>query len=634
MSTPAPKRDDVAPPTSTTMVVMGAITGIAAAAAFAGWEWSLVRWLGLSIPAGADFDGVLGAYLLIGGGTGALLGAAGLRAGAWLGMVLAEAGMPSAAGLAIVPVGLVVGVIIARSPSSDERKLGLGCGLFIGLVLGLPLNLHLLPSPLAPIALVVDVGVLLLAAGVAAVTVLLGQKVAETGAVLPVVVANLLGWGAYALVDLPHAPVGVASQSQGPPVVVIVVDTLRADHLGAYGYDRNTSPNLDALARRSVVFDNAWGAAPWTLPAMGSLFTGRYPNGHGAGVNSGSGNSLSSLRRDVPVMAQAFQDAGYTTVGITTNPWTTAAFGFERGFQVYDDRVGPYAQPVAIHPLRVAGLNAFTMAEFRPAEHVTDAAVAQIESLGASGWMMVVHYMDVHGPHRTLDEDALAVEAPARRSYTDNYDAAIHRVDGQIGRLLTHVPRDAWVVVTADHGEELEEGRTPPMGAPQDVRHGHTLHEEILQVPLMVRVPGRSGRHVERMVGLVDIFPTLNDAFDLGVDTRFDGQPMPEVGASADGLDFQRILVAEAMRWGPEQQAARRGADKLIEHYGLGFEMYNIAEDPSESQQVGRAERGSSQRLRSLQSALPPVGRAATGEPAALGAEMRALLIRLGYADP
>ena len=188
--------------------------------------------------------------------------------------------------------------------------------------------------------------------------------------------------------------------------------------------------------------------------------------------------------------------------------------------------------------------------------------------------------------------------------------------------------------MTADHGEELDEGRQAPEGAPEGVRHGHTMYEEVLQVPMIVRVPGRSGRHVQRMVGLVDVFPTLNDVFELGIDTRFDGQPMPEVGASSQGLDSQRILVAEGMRWGPEQQAARRGADKLIEHYGLGFEMYNIADDPSESQQVGMAEQGSSQRLRSLQSALPAVGVSATGESAALGAEMRALLIRLGYADP
>lgn len=649
-TTPSNTADESNRASSTTLVLMGLLTGLAVAAAFLGTEWSVVRWLGLSIPDNDNVDTVLVVYLLIGGGAGAVLGGYGLRAGSWaialalsvagyllagkVGMVLGEVGLPEVIGFVLVPIGVVMGIGLGRSDLAEERKLGFAAFFFVLLAIGLPVNLHLLPSAFAPVALIVDSVIIVLSAAVGGAIFLVGRRFGAPGVVLPILLANALAWVVFASLPAPYTVRTTATQADGPPIVLIVVDTLRADHLGTYGYARPTSPNLDALGRRGVVFENVWTHAPWTLPAVGSLFTGRYPTWHGAGVNKGFGSSRSGLRRDIPVLASTLRNTGYATLGLTTNPWTTAAFGFERGFDSYDDRVGAFALPVGIHPLRVVGADPLNVNEFRSAEDLTDEAITQLESLGDSGWFLYVQYMDVHGPHEPLDEDITALELPERRQYVDNYDAAIHRVDRAIGRLLSHVPRDAWIIVTSDHGEQIDENRVRPDAAPAGVRHGHTLYEELLEVPLIIRAPDRRPERVLRLVGLVDVFPTLNEALELGVSGRFDGEPIFEVtGVSAPSL-ADRILVAEALRWGPEQKAARRGADKLIVRQDEGFERYDLSSRAGESAQVGMAESGSTEMVRALEAALPAVGSGPEGEAAELGAEMRALLTRLGYAEP
>jgi len=636
-------------PSPLTMMVMGAAAGLAVAWTFLLWE-ALVSWrIGLTLPRGAPRDSVLWLYLGLGGGAGLVLGALGLKRGAWslalaclaagfllsgkLGLFLGDAGLPVQAGGILVVVGAAAGLLLARSPMADTHKLAASVGLFAALAVGLPINLHLLPSPFAGVSLAVDAVVLALAASAAGLTLLWQTRVSKSsGVLLPVAVANVLAAAIIGLAPARPAPRATPSDASGPPVVLIVVDTLRSDHLGLYGYARDVSPNLDQLARQSVVYEHAWTTAPWTLPAVGSLMTGRTPSFHGAGVNNGVGNALTALRADATTLASEFASAGYRTVGITTNPWVSGGFGFARGFHVYDDRVGPFALPVAVHPLRTVGLDPLNTPAFRRADAMTDAALAQLDGLGDSGWFLYVHFMDVHGPHVVSDDESAALDLPDSLTYTDAYDASIRFADRHIGRLVEQLPADAIVVVTSDHGEQLTELRRPPEQAPTGARHGHTLYNELLHVPLIIRIPGQSRRRVQRLVSTMDLFPSLLAHLDIRSEARVDGMLLPELEPGA-ATDRDRILIAEGLRWGPEQKAARRGRYKLITRADA-VELYDLAHSPYETQQLGMADRGSSTILRKLRAAIPPTGVQPTGASAEVGSDIRVLLERLGYTDP
>lgn len=641
----APVSDE---PSAGVTLALGLLAGIVLAVAFTSWEWAVVRWLGLDLPTGTDRDRVLLVHALLAGGLGALFGGLRLRGGGWalamagalagwllsgkLGIFFAQVGLPPHLGLLLPAVGLVGGLIVARMPMEDGRKLGLATTVFVALTLGLPLNLHLLPAPFAPLALIVDTGVGLLAIATGLIVSLFVGSRAQPGVLPPVVLAAGLGLAGFYGADQLERGHDLPPRGEARPIVLIVVDTLRADHLGTYGYSAPTSPAIDALARRSLVYDNARSHASWTLPSMGSLWTGRYPSTHGAGVNTGLSNRLSGLRRDLPSLPAALSDAGYVTIGLSTNPWTSASFGFQRGFHVYDDRVGAYALPVAVHPLRVMGIEPLTAPEFRPAEQMVDAAIDTLDQLGDRGWFLSLHLMDVHGPHRPRQQDLDALSDAGLRGYTARYDAAIHQVDRQIARLLEHIPDNAVVILTADHGEELDEDRTPPEGVPVGARHGHTLYEEVLHIPLIVRVPGGSGRRIARPVGLADVFPTVLTLVDAPLPARLDGEPLVEIVGGQSTPD--RLIVSEAMRWGREQQAARMGPYKFIRRHERGYELYDLQAHPFEQVQMPVVDEQSELLVRTFRAGLHPVGAVIDDEPVQLGADVRSLLERLGYTDP
>src|SRR5258706_2245582 len=164
-------------------------------------------------------------------------------------------------------------------------------------------------------------------------------------------------------------------------VVFIVVDTLRADHLGAYGYDRGTSPRIDAFASGATVFESAWSAAPWTLPSVMSIMPSRYPSSHRV-ENDGL-----KLASDVPTLAETMNKAGYATGGFVAHVYVSSAFGFDRGFEVFDDfglsRPG-YRLEAGMEPT---------------ADKVTDAALAWLGRQGRKPVFPLVHYFDPHWPY-------------------------------------------------------------------------------------------------------------------------------------------------------------------------------------------------------------------------------------------
>ncbi|MGH0028849.1 MAG: sulfatase [Myxococcota bacterium] len=379
-------------------------------------------------------------------------------------------------------------------------------------------------------------------------------------------------------------PVGCGPSAGSPAtprnVVLISIDTLRADHLGAYGHERATSPNLDGFAGRGVLFENVSSTAPWTLPAHASMLTGLLPANHGVRTH------VHRLPDDVPALAQTLSDRGFDTAAFVNAYFMEERFGLDRGFDLY--RSFPEDQSRSGATLRVL-----------------EAAERWLAARGDAPFLLLVHLFDVHSSYRSLPAyEALFTEGEHR--YTGDtfeimlgmngdvplgaddadrlarlYDASIRQLDDQLKSFLDalayHGPdADTLVVVTSDHGEEfLEHG---------SMVHGHTHYEEVLRVPLLMAGPGLpAGRRVSAPASLVDLVPTLLDL--LGVDDAPPGDGRSLRGSwEQRGGGPPRVLLAEG---GPMEENAlmsvRHGDLKLIVDRRNGERrLFDLARDPGE----------------------------------------------------
>jgi arylsulfatase A-like enzyme len=404
--------------------------------------------------------------------------------------------------------------------------------------------------------------------------------------------------GATAVLAMLVACAAPSFDDPRPDIVLIVVDTLRADHLGAYGYVRETSLNIDALAARGALFEAAWGAAPWTLPSIMSIMTSRYPSGHRV-ENDGL-----RLESHIPTLAQTFEAAGYATGGFVSHIYVTETFGFSRGFQRFED----FDLDDPAYQLE-AGMEP-------DATRVTDAARLWLAEQGERPVFLFVHYFDPHWPYEPPDEfralfpsdyrgdldagyDSISrfqdrqVDMPEdyRAFLLDRYDGEIRYVDREIGRLLDGL-REAgradrsWITVTSDHGEEFKEHGS--------VGHGRNLYEEVVRVPLIIAGPvagteGHAGRRIAAPVSGIDLFPTLIDLADLerrppGLEGTSLVPALVPGGESAPGVDSHAgIVISETVRLNTYQKALRRGERKLIQFMGQNrSELYDLALDPLE----------------------------------------------------
>jgi arylsulfatase A-like enzyme len=308
----------------------------------------------------------------------------------------------------------------------------------------------------------------------------------------------------------------------------VVIDTLRADHLGVYGYERPTSPTLDALAAGGVVFGNATSPSSWTKPAVGSLFTSRLPSEHGAV------SFAQPLDETLPTLAEALRGAGYHTVGFSGNfVHVNRDAGFARGFDEFQQLSARTRDADALVRLRIGRGDVPLRAP--NARELTDTVLDGLPPARDRPLFLYVHYMDPHSGYqapqrfrrRFLARPELERELPpatsdyvvelaAGREQADPeqrtrlmalYDAEIAYVDAELGRLLRGLEelgyaRDSVVLVTSDHGEEFDDHG--------GWFHGLTLYREVLHVPLIL-ADLREGQAVRRdePVDLLDVAPTL-----------------------------------------------------------------------------------------------------------------------------
>ncbi len=432
----------------------------------------------------------------------------------------------------------------------------------------------------------------------------------------------------------------VADSPPTPPdLLLLTIDTLRADRIGAYGSNAGLTPGLDRLAREGIVFENTIAQSSWTRPSFGSIFTSRYPSDHEATwrrMNDAEGKRTSiynrPLRSDLATLAELLQGAGYTTVAINTNVQTSMTFGFDRGFDHFIDVSRPLSMMTSSLLCRWPLLGLETACErassvlveypYVPAdevERIAAAATARLEA-GTEPFFLWVHLMDPHVPYDPRDgsgktvgyaeiERALARPdgANAARALVEPaYAGAVTFADEHARRIIERIDAasgraPAVVLVTSDHGEEvLERWRPKNERGPglelyhRGYGHGHTMYEEVLRVPLILRLPrGKdAGRRVETPVMHVDIAPTLLALAGVTSDLpRFapagrDIVPLVEKPESAAGSTSEavRVIRSEATLYGAEVKQIREGSDKIIERAADDAEeRYDLARDPGET---------------------------------------------------
>ncbi len=358
--------------------------------------------------------------------------------------------------------------------------------------------------------------------------------------------------------DLAPAP---TSARAGRNVLLISIDTLRADHLGSYGYARPTSPRLDAFAAESFLFENAIAHAPSTEPSHASIFTSLLPVRHGALRAHRQG-----ISPDVTTMAELFRGAGYRTVSFNGGGQVAAAFGFDRGFELYQSSTGDFAAQVdsAIRWLREHDEASFFMFLHTYEVHAPYAAAPRYLDLFDAGYDGPLP--DETSPRLILEiaNGDVAVDAADLRHIIATYDAQIRSVDDAFGRLVDFLAasgrdQDTLVLFTSDHGEELgEHGRIGD--------HSFGLHDEVLRVPLILRPPGAraGGARIAAQVRGIDILPTLLELVGQPLPKQLEGASLvPLMSGRADRDD--RIAVSQVDTLDRVPPASlRTGDDKLI----------------------------------------------------------------------
>ncbi len=363
-------------------------------------------------------------------------------------------------------------------------------------------------------------------------------------------------------------------------LILISIDTLRADRLGTYGYDRDTSPTLDALAARGVRFETVIAESNWTLPSHITLFTGLSPALHGVVSQE------RKLAESVPMLTEVLRERGFRTFAFTGGIYLAPNFGFERGFETYAS---------AMHE---PGSEEMRPIAFRTALAYTQHRIAELDP--SERFFAFVHTYDVHCPYDPPAEyaekfdsrpasdhvetrencgnptfDEMQLSQGQAKFLSDRYDAGIRHADDHLGRFLARMEKrgvleDTVVAVVSDHGEEfLEHGWI-----------GHrTLHMDILRVPWIVAGPGIEARVVTAPVGLEDVMPTLLALLEIPSPPTEGVSMLPAIrGEHQDAVDRPRFSERGV---GPGLRSAVLGDHHLIESRNQRM-LFDWRADPKE----------------------------------------------------
>jgi len=453
------------------------------------------------------------------------------------------------------------------------------------------------------------------------------SKSAIASIAIALVVCSIAPFASGKRESIRHTP-----RTGAPNILLISIDSLRADHLHSYGYTRQTSPNIDALAADGAVFETVISPTSWTLPAHMTLMTSLAPEEHGVITNR------LRLGANVDTLPMRLQRAGYTTAGFVSATYLDGIYGFSRGFDEYDDYT----------LLRVAGEKSRAAVT---SQQVARRAIDFLHHHDGRPFFLFLHFFDVHynynppqpfarmfdrgyaGPAKG-DVDSIRRGMASRDLNHDValYDGEIAWVDANIGTILETLRRlgiddNTIVAITSDHGEEfLEHGQAA---------HYKTLYDEVLRVPLVIRYPGHvfSGRRVQGQVRLMDVAPTL---------LTLAGLPVAKPHAGTQARSLACLLTSPGPRSAPvlpafgdlrgEVASVRTGGAKLIRNLRTHREeFYDLASDPGERTNLDALAQTQRDQLRMILDRWRSTATKSSNSQADLDDEEKATLRSLGY---
>ena len=378
-----------------------------------------------------------------------------------------------------------------------------------------------------------------------------------------------------------------------PNLIIISIDTLRADHIGCYGYQRPTSPAIDKFASEALLFEDVMSTSPWTLPAHGSLLTGLYPNRHG--LKSYDNTMPGGIR----MLADILKESGYATAAVVNSHCLSTRYGFNQGFDAY-----AYLKEVVFQ---------------RGPSKVGEEGIKRLRSRPDRPFFLFLHYFDVHSDYSSLPYyeqqfvrpyngiangssrqlsahciGEITFDQAAADHLIDLYDAGIRQMDDGIDALLKSLKSqklldDSILIITSDHGEEfLEHG---------GVLHSQTQYQELLHIPLIIKGPGiPKSKRIKSVVSLVDVVPTVLSLLGIAEPESLDGVDLCPLWQEREPQFPSRYLFAGASKLtGPDQRSKYHDTKRAVRHprYKLHYDrltkqaqLYDLQYDQKEKTNV------------------------------------------------